>query len=1091
MVVWPARVVTFVLTDIVGSTEVWEAHPAEMAVALAAHDELVGAAVGDHRGVLVKARGEGDSTFSVFERASDAVCAAVAIQRAVASSSWPVSLALRVAVHTGEVQLRDGDYFGTTVNRAARLRSVAVGGEVVCSRATAALVADSLPDGVTLVDRGEQMLKGLSRPERVLTLQGAGLALPPAPGPSKARRPFVGRAAALDVASGCLAEALTGAGGVLLISGEPGIGKTRLAEVVCERGADQGARVAWGQCVADEGAPPFWPWRQILRRLESDVLEGGQVTGARLVIPPSGEERFGLFEAVTGAVREAATATGLVVVLDDVHWCDPASAAMLAHVARDVGTAGILLIVTYRDREVTGPVSGALAALNRERGSAQLALSGFGEVDVAEQLAATFGRRFPVEVVAAVTRRTGGNPFFVGEIGRLLDTPGWEGELPEGVRGAVGQRLERIPASARAVLRTAAIVGLPALAAVSGLPREEILAAIDVACRAGLIVADGAGYRFGHDLVRETLVEEVALPQRLALHAAAADHAADAAQIAHHLLSAVPIVDTDRAVAAAEQAAADATRRLAWEDSARWYERALHVAAPTRHIPLLLAKATTEVRALRLDSADASIRRAADLARAAGDGDALAQAALVMEGFSHAQTGSGTRLLCDEALESLPAGDSALRGRLLALLAVEHATDGDTGIAGPLSLEAVAMSERLGDSGVLGAALRARQMACSGPDGTEERLELGSRLIAVGDPESVMWGRLWRFDALVQLGEVDAAETELGPAADAARSAGLPVGAWHVLRDRIALAIGRGQFAEALMRSEELVAYAERAGDTGVMLSSSVTLSLIAEARGEDAPPRERGPVVTPNLLGDALIHLQNGRIDEARAIYERAPSLDRVKAFMVLPYAGILSDLASAFGDESTAAAVYDWLAPFAERHLCGGAGLVATYGSAHLALGTAAKTCGRLDVAVRHLRAAIESNHRAGLVPFEARAQCALADTLAARDRHGDRAEAVLLAEDALSTATRLGMRPLQERASRLLDSLRSGNSPLTRRELEIAALVGRGLTNRQIAEVAHISERTAENHVQHILTKLGLQNRAQIAAWSAGQNVKPRGA
>jgi class 3 adenylate cyclase len=148
--------VTFLLTDIEGSTTLWEAHRTTMGAALARHEALIAKAVTSHAGHLIKGRGEGDSTLSVFERASDAVAAALALQETLASEAWPdgIDLPTRMALHTGEAELRDGDYYGPILNRAARLRSLAHGGQILLSRATADLVVDGLPVGVTLTDVG-------------------------------------------------------------------------------------------------------------------------------------------------------------------------------------------------------------------------------------------------------------------------------------------------------------------------------------------------------------------------------------------------------------------------------------------------------------------------------------------------------------------------------------------------------------------------------------------------------------------------------------------------------------------------------------------------------------------------------------------------------------------------------------------------------------------------------------------------------------------------------------------------------------------------------------------------------------------------
>ena len=173
--------VTFLLTDIEGSSGLWEANPEGMAAALELHDELISRTVHEHFGRLMKAKGEGDATLSAFRRASDAVACAVECQRALLGASWPDGLEprVRLALHTGEAHEREGDFFGPTLNRAARLRRLARGGETVISQATAEIVRDRLPEETELVELGRQELRGLSRPENVFALRTGARGVPP------------------------------------------------------------------------------------------------------------------------------------------------------------------------------------------------------------------------------------------------------------------------------------------------------------------------------------------------------------------------------------------------------------------------------------------------------------------------------------------------------------------------------------------------------------------------------------------------------------------------------------------------------------------------------------------------------------------------------------------------------------------------------------------------------------------------------------------------------------------------------------------------------------------------------------------------
>jgi DNA-binding CsgD family transcriptional regulator len=230
-----------------------------------------------------------------------------------------------------------------------------------------------------------------------------------------------------------------------------------------------------------------------------------------------------------------------------------------------------------------------------------------------------------------------------------------------------------------------------------------------------------------------------------------------------------------------------------------------------------------------------------------------------------------------------------------------------------------------------------------------------------------------------------------------------------------------------------------------------------------------------------------HGDLDRAWALYRKLPPWQawqppRFVAHLVLDQR---ARTAAFLGDADGAAVAYPRLLPWARYFVAGGTALVAISGSAEHTLGCLAACLGKTDTAIRHLRAAVAANQRAGLPPSELQSRYELAKVLVRRGRPEDRAEALVLATDAARGAAGLGMRGLQADSQQLATTMRHGDSErgdLTRREREIVELVGRGLTNRQIADLLHIAERTAENHVQHILTKLGFSNRSQIAAWAA---------
>lgn len=897
------------------------------------------------------------------------------------------------------------------------------------------------------------------------------------------------------------------------MAGEPGIGKTRLAEEGARMAGSLGMACAWGRAVDDDGSPPFWPFRLIVRALAAGSADPWPQPPPTEHLPAEikAQERFLLFEAVTVHLTTTAAGTGLLVVLDDLQWADASSLRLLVHLVRAIDTARIAMVVTYRDTEIghRQAVKQALGELARESPVTRLRLVGLTETQVAAQLAAATGAPLPGDVVATVSRRSQGNPFFVGELAGVLRGEGGGQDpalaLPDGVRDAVRARLARLGAGTRPVVDAAAVLGSAAdvagLAHVADMDHAGVLAALDDAAAVGVLRADGT--EFAHDLVREAARADVARAVRLDAHRRLAEYLqrqpdaeARAAELAHHWLESLPLGDAGQAAAWAERAGRAASAQCAWEEAAGMFGRAAAVTGdPAQRCELHIARAAAHLHAYQMSHARDAVLEAVGLARGLGDGPLLARAVLVLEGMNDLTWVPEERVLCEEALALLPEEDSSLRARLLAQLSVDilmsaYVLPGASERSEGLSRAALAMAERLGDRVALRSALNARQIACCGPDGVRERLALGDRFVTQGaadnDDMAEMWGRLWRFDALMQLGDLDGAERELGPLASVVRRLRLPLAAWHLACTQGALALARGRLDTARSHIDHALALARRGGHLGGLLPSQGALAVLGMLTGfaddEQAHPLS-GWEHVPTLHGMlALVHWYAGREDDARREYALAPDVDRLPGFLLMSAVAGSIELADAFGDRAMLEAAYDALAPYADLFCCGGAGVIAPTGSAHGALGVAASALGRADDAVRHLRKAIEVNDRVGAPPFAAIARFDLARALARRRRPGDRDEAAALARQAAATARQLGMAPLLGRAEQLTRTL-AGDvpGPLTRRERQIAALVADGLTNRQIGAAVHISERTAENHVQHILTKLGFTTRAQIAAWA----------
>lgn len=617
------RAVTFLLTDIEGSTAAWEADAASMAAALARHDELVEQVVTSRGGRLIKTRGEGDATFSVFERPSGAAAAAIELQDAITHEPWASRdpIRVRMALHTGEVELRDGDYFGRAVNRVARLRSLADGGQILCSGATAELVIDSLADDVMLDDLGMRQLKNLARPEHVfeLRLETAELLPPPPTAEAPMQRPalpavlvgpgpFVGRGRELERLLSVWQTALAGGVPTVLIAGEPGVGKTRLAGEWSQRAYEQGAVVLYGRCDEDLGAP-YQPFAEALRSLVpcmgADRLRGLRGVEALLPLVPGltdvvpdlapptradpDTERYALFDAVVALLEMASKGAPVLLILDDLHWAAKPTLLLLRHLLRFGDHAHVQVVGTYRstDLDRSHPLAAMLADLHRDGTANRLSLSGLDEDDVTTYVAeAGYDDE---ELAHALASVTGGNPFFLIEALRHVDESGgvWDqSTLPQGVREAVSRRLSRLPVDTNKALAAAAVVGSRfAVELVEQVVGNDLVDAFEEACQAGIVIEEPGGhYRFNHAIVRQSLLAELASVRRMRLHQRIATTletlpGADdelLAELAHHYFECAWAGNAAKAVEYCRRAADQAMTRLAYEGAADLYHQALH-----------------------------------------------------------------------------------------------------------------------------------------------------------------------------------------------------------------------------------------------------------------------------------------------------------------------------------------------------------------------------------------------------------------------------------------------------------------------------------------------------------------------------------
>jgi DNA-binding CsgD family transcriptional regulator len=886
-----------------------------------------------------------------------------------------------------------------------------------------------------------------------------------------------------------LVAAAGGAGRLVLVGGDAGIGKTRLVTAVTAMAGEYGVPVARGQAVDDPGMPPLWPWRRLAR----DLPALRRVLTVEHVDPADATARFVLMADATDALIAEAAGSGLLVVLEDIHWADRTSLRLLTHLAGELATARILVVATYRE-------TGALPDLLRAPATRAIRLGGLTREDVAGWVRRVTSAADPESLAARLVDDTGGNPLYVR---MLLDRITDRGEItgnPE-LHRLVLSRLEGL--SSRDVLGAASVLGEriePALlAAVTG---ENPAVLLDEAVAARVLQVNDGVMAFTHALVRDAIYEDLAPSTRADLHrrcalALAAAGGAPGRVATHWSRADGPDAVAERtrwATAAAHAATAD----LAYDDALRFAALALSSAghAPGRdRAALTLDLARAEFLSGEVESSLDHCRAASRLAQDAGAPELMADAALVITGLGGPDLLVAADHLCTVALQHLPPEATALRARLLARRAMAATASGSCVLARELSAAALALATRSGDPDAELDGIHARHFTLSAPQFRAERVKLANRAVTLAEtarqPHAALWGHVWLVDASFQVGDLAAVDRELSLIEQFAEARQHSVAWWHLHRLRATRAALVGRLDAAREHNDTARALAERIGASAAKGMYYVFLYWLAHLEGaiDEASADEALKVVEP--IADVplariyipFLHALRGNTDRARSTFEEFRTMPATLEIgpMWGPLISQIGVVACMLGDAETADLVYKTLSTLEPDFSADGSGAVFCSAASPQLLGDLAMTCGRAEVAADHYRLAIEMNARIGARPFLALSRLGLAQALVAA---GSLPEARTLAAQAASEFRALDLPLRVEMADRLLRRIgveERAADPLSPRESEVVQLVAQALTNRQIAARLVLSERTVETHVRSVLAKLGLRSRTEIAAWS----------
>lgn len=897
------------------------------------------------------------------------------------------------------------------------------------------------------------------------------------------RSPFVGRTRELGLLEDLWEEAASGHPRIVLVGGEPGMGKTRLATEFAQGVHDgSGAGVLYGR--ADEhGTLSYQPFVEALRHwaintpaheLEhslgrhADVLAGlvPEIT-IRLPEPPVAEAiepaRDLLLEAVTATLSAIASSRPTLLVIDDLHWADQASLLMFRHLARSPHPSRLMVIATHRDTEPSDVLAETLADLGRERLFERLRLGGLGPDETAALVESIQRVDSSPGLTRAIHAETAGNPFLVealvqhlaehgealAELGRapghLPEQAIYAGGVPSLVREAVAHRAGELGREVEGVLEVAAVVGREfeseLLAEVSDIPADSVVGSLESAVTAGLLI-DVPGtldrYAFSHSLFRQSVYSGLPKARRMALHRQLAEalerrHGSDprhVAELARHF-SGAGASAAPKALEYCVRAGAAALGAFSYEEAIEHYGHALvaieMVASDDEALrcEVLLALGEAEWRAGHGEDARETCARAARIARASGDSNALGRAALGFCSFGWERFGAPdpeASQLLRSALDGDPE-DDALRAKLTARLADILAAGGEGAWAERLGAEAIEIARQSGDTGALATALIGRWYAILRPDALEERRQLTAELLALGetprDRDLALQSQTLRARIAAETGDIDELGAAIGAHMTLADQSKQPGSQLDSRAYRATRALIQGRFDEVEALTAEVIELGMIAQSPGALHYSSIELIVLRWEQGRleelEQPLREladrTGAPIWQAAL--ALLRSETGEETAAREMLEALADDRCATVHFDENWLGTLTFLALTavnLGDAERVAALRELLSPYRGRFVVVGAAAACLGPVSHF-LGWLASAQGDREEAIELLEQAIDECLAAGSEVWLARSRFRLGQALEARAARGDRERAERLLAEAAETASRLGMGRLGE--------------------------------------------------------------------------------
>jgi tetratricopeptide (TPR) repeat protein len=882
------------------------------------------------------------------------------------------------------------------------------------------------------------------------------------------RTVFVGRERELEEIAAALGEAIDGRGAVVLVSGEPGVGKTGLAREVAALAARRKAAAFWGAPREDGGGPAYAPWTQILRASTRDRDSrrdpGDRTSALGSLLPEPGIEdgaapardegaRSVLFDSVTDLLEERSARQTLVLVLEDLHAADLPSLLLLLHLAGRISSLPILVLGTYRPVEAArdSERNGLITRIARKGRS--IVLGGLEEPEVRRFIEAAESTQVPAGVAERIVERTGGNPLFVDGVLRWLRAEGRPLELgslgelglPHETQEVIRRRLAVLPPACRQALAIAAVIGrefeVPVLADVLDESSLTLLDVLDPATKDALLQeAPGTIARrsFAHELVRATLYQDLPASERARLHwkvAQTLERAGSAesrlSELAWHFTEGILAGSAEPAVAYHRRAGAAAMKQLAYEDAAAHFERALETAALVpaldgrRRCEILIALGEARFLSGENEAAKKAALRVISMAEELQAPEALARAAIHYRGMFRATPWDPAPVdPLRKALRALGTTPGGTRALVLAELASAlRAVPGSEDERRGLAREALELVREVGSRTELSEVLFATHWATWSSDDLAGRIERLTELVEVaedvGDPR-LGQAQLWLHTHRLEAGDALGAEAQWGVFVRHTEARRDPYEKWHLAAGRAMRALWEGRFADAERLAAEALrigSEAENPAATGIFGLQWLLLrrevggfTETVDAMVADA---ERRPAFPLTRCVAAFVLAEVGRAAEARVELDRFAA-DRFRSvphdLNELASLWFLAGAVACLEDVAAAESLYETLAPYADRHAIVNPAVYV--GAISHPLARLETVLGRHAEAERRFEDALVAERRMGAAPAAARIETDYARMLDLRGAPGDAEKAAALRGRALATARTLGMTILLER-------------------------------------------------------------------------------